>query len=317
MNPKHIFSVVLLISIFGCLVDETSTTKPGAATHTSGFIQIDSSEHYYRFSGQGDTIIVLHGGPGLSHLYLKPHLDSLLATQFTLLYYDQRGSGWSSGETDTARLNVETYVEDLDGLRKYFRLNQVNLLGHSFGGILAIYYAIAYPASVNSLVLVDPDAASYALRTPYQMKMINARISSTQQEYLDSIELTTAFRDFDPDAFEAYYKTYLTSYFADPLDTSKLFLGFDSISVPKIDHTNRIVRANLGHYDIHDRLHAIACRTLIMQGTKSVFSMEGAVAMHDQIPSSELHVFEDCGHFQFIERPRKFSKLIFDFYAIE
>ena len=106
----------------------------------------------------------------------------------------------------------------------------------------------------------------------------------------------------------------MTTYFANPFDTSKLKLGFDSISVPKIDRTNSIVRTNLGEYDIHSQISAISCKTLIMQGTESVFSVEGAMAIHNNIPNSKIELFENCGHFEYIESPEKFKTLILEFY---
>ena len=314
MNYNFLLSLFLLITLFGC---NNGNNEPIIPTNESGYLEINDCKHYYQINGTGDTLLVLHGGPGLSHKYLKPQLDSLLAAKFTLLYYDQRGSGWSDGEKDTARLSIETYVKDLEQVRKHFGLDKVNLLGHSFGGLLAMYYSIENPTKVNSLILVDTDAASYDLRTPYQIKMIDARLTEQQNSYLDSMEQTQAFKNYDPLAYEAYYKTFLTSYFANPNDTGKLTLGFDTISVPKISNTNTLVRAKLGNYDIHDRLPTISSRTLIMQGTESVFSVEGAKAVQQKIPNSELHLFENCGHFEYIEFPEKFKKLLFDFYGIE
>ena len=247
---------------------------------------------------------------------MKPQLDSLLSSQFTLLYYDQRGSGWSGGENDSSSLNIASFVQDLEQMRNHFKLTKLNLLGHSFGGLLAMFYSIEYPDNVNSMILVDPDAASYELRTPYQIKMINSRLSESQEEYLDSIEQTENFKNFDPDSYEVYYKAYLTTYFANPADTAKLFLGFDSNSVPKINNTNRLVRADLGEYDIHSKLPNIKSRTLIMQGTESVFSVEGAMAINNKLPFSKIHLFENCGHFEYIESPGKFKNLILDFYEM-
>ncbi|NNE28571.1 MAG: alpha/beta fold hydrolase [Saprospiraceae bacterium] len=302
--------LIIIISLFlGC---EPLQDNPG---EKSGFIEINQTQHYYNFVGEGDTLVVLHGGPGLSHHYLKPQLDSLLASEFTLLYYDQRGSGWTEGEKDTIQLHIESFVQDLDQLRDHFELSKLNLLGHSFGGLLAMYYGIEFPNKVNSLVLVDTDAASYALRTPYQIKMINSRLTERQNAYLDSLEQTDEFKNYDPKVYEDYYQTFLTSYFADPADAAKVHLGFDSKNVPKISSTNSRVRSNLGKYDIHGKHTIIDCKTLIMQGNESVFSVEGAMAIHDQIPNSEIHLFDDCGHFEYIEAPDKFKKLVLNFYS--
>ena len=284
---------------------------------SSGFISINGAKHYYSITGTGDTLIILHGGPGLSHKYMMPQIDDLLSSEFTLLFYDQRGSGWSEGEKDSTKLNIDNFVQDLEQIRIHFGISKVNLLGHSFGGLLAMYYGIAYPSNLGSLILVDTDAASYKLRTPYQIKMIDSRLSERQEEYLDSIEQTYSFKNYDPDTYEEYYKTFLTTYFANPIDTAKLILGFDAKSVPKINSTNRIVRANLGEYDIHSKLSNLNCRTLIMQGTESVFSVEGAQAINQQIPNSDIQLFKNCGHFEYIESPMKFKSLIFDFYKIE
>jgi proline iminopeptidase len=307
---RHTIIIVVLLGLFGCNQEQELPT-----VERSGFLEVNDTRLYHQITGKGDTLIILHGGPGLSYRYMKPQLDSLLSEDFTLLYYDQRGSGWSEGEKDTTGLTMNTFVQDLEGVRKHFNLKEVNLLGHSFGGLLAMFYAIEYPTKAKSMVLVDPDAASYALRTPYQIRMINSRISEEQETYLDSLAATTAYQEFDPEAYTQYYKTFLTSYFADPLDTVNLTLGFGSISVPKIRITSKYVRADLGKYDIHDQLPNITSKTLIMQGTESVFSVEGATAIHEGIPNSEIHLFEDCGHFEYIEAPEKFKRIIRQFYA--
>lgn len=309
MKIKCFFSIFILILILtSCGQMEEINTE------TDGFLRIDGAEFYYNLTGVGDTLVILHGGPGLSHQYLKPQMDSLLAPHFTLLYYDQRGSGWTSGEKDSLKLNMETYVNDLKQIKEHFGLSKMNLVGHSFGGFFGMYYGISHPEDLNTLVLIDSDAASYKLRTPYQIKMINSRLTDQHNAYLDSLETTEDFKNYDPKTYENYYKVFLTSYFANPRDTSKLYLGFDEKSVPKISSTNGTVRASLGNYDIHDRLNKIQCKTLIMQGTESVFSVEGAQAISAGIPNSELHLFEDCGHFEYIEAPKKFKNLMLNFY---
>ena len=308
MKFSIIHILILTFLLIGCKSEEKSTEE------VSGFLNINGNQLYYNISGYGDTIVVLHGGPGFSHQYMKPQLDSLLSNHFTLLYFDQRGSGWSDGHDDTLNLKIENFVEDLELLRKHFKISELNLLGHSFGGLLGMYYSIKYSKKVSSLILVDSDAASFELRTPYQIETINSRLTEEQNLYLDSLEKTDNFKNYDPEIYTKYYKSYLTTYFANPSDTSKLKLGFDSLSVPKINRTNSKVRMNLGEYDIHGQISAINCKTLIMQGTESVFSVEGAMAIQNNIPKSEIHLFENCGHFEYIESPEKFRNLILGFY---
>ena len=308
---KYVYFILLIILVLISLGGCKQTTE--IAAHR-GFVPINGEQHYYEIVGQGDTVVILHGGPGLSHRYLKPQLDRLLSADFTLLYYDQRGSGWTGGVEDTSHLKIQSFVNDLDSIRRYFSINKLKLLGHSFGGLLAMHYAIEYPEKVHSIILVDTDAASYALRTPYQVKTINSRLTQKQESYLDSLEQSANFRAYHIATYENYYKTFLTSYFANPADTTKLELGFDSISIPKIEITNSLVRRNLGKYDIHNSLSIITCSVLIMHGTESVFSVEGAQAIYDQLPNASINLFENCGHFQFIESPQAFKDLVIDFH---
>ncbi|MBT8310680.1 MAG: alpha/beta fold hydrolase [Flavobacteriaceae bacterium] len=308
---------ILRITILALLLLNSCSQRSAILTEKDGFVSIDSTKMYYSIFGSGDTLVVLHGGPGLSHKYLKPQLDSLLSSNFTLLYYDQRGSGWSEGTKDTLKLNMQTFISDLDEIRRHFKLSELNLVGHSFGGLLAMHYGITFPDKLNSLVLIDTDAASYELRTPYQIKTINARLTEEQNIYLDSISESEAYKNFDVSAYDKYYKTFLTSYFANPKDTLHLSMGFDSISIPKIGVTGPSIRRDLGQYDIHDQLDKILCPTLILHGTESVFSVDGAKAINNELANSELHLFEDCGHFEYIEAPNKFKLLIEDFHGIE
>ncbi len=303
-------TVVLLFVLCSC------SQKKTVIAQSEGFINVDNAKLYYSSIGAGDTLVVLHGGPGLSHKYLKPQLDSLLSFDFTLLYYDQRGSGWSEGVKDTTKLNMKTYISDLEEIRAHFKLSELNLVGHSFGGLLGMYYGINYPENLHSLVLIDSDAASYELRTPYQIKTINARLTEEQNIYLDSISESEDFKKYDVSAYDKYYKTFLTSYFANPNDTIHLEMGFDSISIPKISVTSGLIRKDLGKYDIHKQIEKIQCPTLILHGTKSIFSVEGAQAIHNKLADSELHLFENCGHFEYIESPNKFKQLITDFYSV-
>ena len=305
---------ILILCILLCC---SCTQKNKRTVANEGYLNVDKVKLYYATIGSGDTLVVLHGGPGLSHQYLRPQLDSLLSSKFTLLYYDQRGSGWSEGANDTLNLNMQTFVADLDQIRKHFNLSKLNVIGHSFGGLLGMYYGIAFPDNLNSLVLIDTDAASYELRTPYQIKTIDARLTEDQWNFLDSIADSKAYKNYDVAAYDAYYKTFLTSYFADPRDTLHLSMGFDTISIPKIEVTGSFLRKDLGQYDIHEQLEKIKCPTLILQGTESVFSVAGARAIHNKLVNSELQLFENCGHFEYIESPNKFKRSIEVFYGVD
>ena len=90
--------------------------------------------------GEGQPLIVLHGGPGMDHTMFRPYLDPL-AEDFRLLYLDERGQG-RSDRVDPRTLSLEVFAQDVDRLAEALGLEAFALLGHSFGAIIATFHAI-------------------------------------------------------------------------------------------------------------------------------------------------------------------------------
>lgn len=135
-------------------------SAPDSPASREGFVPVDGAAIYFRDVGRGRPIIVLHGGPDFSHTYLLPDLD-LLSDSFHLIYYDQRGRGSSAAGVRAEDVTIESEMEDLDGVRRFFRLESVAVLGHSWGGLLALEYALRHPLRVSHLILLNPAPASH------------------------------------------------------------------------------------------------------------------------------------------------------------
>lgn len=118
------------------------------------FIESGDAELFCKVGGKGEPLIVLHGGPGMSHDYLLPYMKRLEKNNF-VIFFDQRGCGKSTGEINAETINIATYLEDIEAIRKEFGFEKVSVLGHSWGGLLAMEYAIAYPQSIDKLILLD------------------------------------------------------------------------------------------------------------------------------------------------------------------
>ena len=110
---------------------------------------------YSREIGRGQPIIVLHGGPDFDHGYLLPDLDRL-ADAFRLIYYDQRGRGRSANEVLPEEVSLASDVDDIDKVRQHFHLESAALLGHSWGAVLALEYALRHPERVSHMILMIP-----------------------------------------------------------------------------------------------------------------------------------------------------------------
>lgn len=270
---------------------------------------MESAQLFYRVAGTGTPLLVLHGGPGFSQDYLAPQLIELLEQDYQLVFFDQRGSGRSTGADDESRLTMTQFVADIEQVRSFLGLDQVNLLGHSFGGLLSMFYASSHPRRVSKLILLDSDAASWALRTPHQLEVIAARETESDLQEMQAIESQMGW-SHNPRLFEQHLRIGLRSYFADAALADELALEFEQHSLANLAITSRAVRADLGRYDIHHRLEKITAPTLIIHGDASVFSVEGAEAIHREIPRSQLVILEDVGHFAYIESPRAFKAAI-------
>src|SRR5258708_4111014 len=97
--------------------------QPMPAPH-EGYIPVENARLYYREIGQGQPLVVLHGGPDFDHAYLLPDLDRL-SDSFRLIYYDQRGRGKSADNVQPDDVTMQSDIEDLESLREYFHLDSV------------------------------------------------------------------------------------------------------------------------------------------------------------------------------------------------
>src|SRR5258708_3305981 len=105
-------------------------------------------------SGRGPLLVVQAPGWGIGSTYLRNGLAPV-EDQFTLLFYDPRGSGKSTRPTSETQMSTSDMVEDLEQMRRYWGLKSINVLGHSNGGSIALGYAERYPDHLEKLIVVN------------------------------------------------------------------------------------------------------------------------------------------------------------------
>lgn len=167
------------------------------------FITHRNARLFSREIGQGEPFIVLHGGPDFDQSYLLPELDRL-SDFLRLIYYDQRGRGKSADGVHPDDVTLGSEIADLDGVRQHFGLRSVGLLGHSWGCLLALEYAIRRPNNVSFLILMNPVPASKRDRN-----LVRERRREGSPDDLDrmlAISGSASYQDGDPDSVAAYYR---------------------------------------------------------------------------------------------------------------
>ncbi|MGE5813395.1 MAG: alpha/beta fold hydrolase [Acidobacteriota bacterium] len=297
----------------------TSQRGHGTAPSESR-IPVGSASLYVRTIGQGEPTIVLHGGPDFDHGYLLPDLDRL-KDAFRLIYYDQRGRGRSAEHVRPEEVTLSSDLEDLEELRQHFRLNKVTLLGHSWGTVLALEYALRYPTRVSHLVLLNPAPVSASdaavLRKAY-LEKLGGDMDSQQQ-----IMASAAYKAGDPDAVTARYRIHFKFALDRPEDYEKLMLrmrvGFASQGSAGILKA-RSVEAQLMRdtwevpgYDLLPKLRSLHIPTLVIVGEHDFIPVAIARHIAEAIPDSAFVTIPGCGHFAYLEKPREVRKALDDF----
>lgn len=251
------------------------------------------------------TLIVLHGGPGGDHSLFRPWFDGMQDVA-QIIYFDHRGTG-RSGHADLSTYTLEQMADDIEGLRLYLGIAAPVVLGASFGGMVALNYAIRHPDSLSKLILVDTAPSNDYYETSMkkmaemasaeQLEMLTARFtgSSTEEQYARWAEVV------DP----LYY--HKVPPLADRQAINLRVKGGAAVA-------EQVMRYELPTYDVRPQLAAITVPTLVAVGRHDwVTTPEQADEIVQGIPHANLHVFEDSGHNPLVEDTEEFIATISGF----
>ncbi|HYF38315.1 MAG TPA: alpha/beta fold hydrolase [Gemmatimonadales bacterium] len=264
---------------------------------------------FYRSVGTGrDTVIVLHGGPGFTMDYLAEDLKPL-AADHTLLFYDQRGAGRSSLVTDSAALDGQRFAEDLESLRKHFRLERVTLLGHSWGAGVAALYSARYPDRISRLLIVD----GIPLRRQELVSAsqnLSARRDSASRAQMEKWMEARRADPGDARACRAYYVIWFAPFFPDTTALRRsrgdFCAGTPESRRNKITSVDRYVLASLGEWDWRPALHRVRRPALVIHGEADPLPVASAREWVAALPNAKLLLLRQVGHFPYLEQPEVF-----------
>jgi proline iminopeptidase len=282
---------------------------------TNGFITSSGLKLYYEIEGEGSPLILLNGGPGFSHEYLQPL--RALASDARLIFFDQRGTG-QSDKANPQNYTIEANVEDVEQLRRELQLESCILFGHSWGGMLAQAYVLAYPAHVSKLILADTFSSVADVNTTL-MRMRSAVPKSIQEIY-DRYEQEGLYKDRDRylDEYQAaldiaYEPVNLSVPAPESLQDMFSKIAYDVYRAMWGEETEFKVTGTLAQFDVTDQLHTIRIPTLVIVGSSDMPTVAMAQQTAQSIPNARLEVFEHSRHFPFIEEPDKFFRVIQEF----
>lgn len=272
-----------------------------------GYMPFGKYKTYYRITGdlhsKQTPLLLLHGGPGSTHNYFEIFDQLFEKTGRPIVMYDQLGCGKSDIPTDSSLYTAKTWVAELQALRTYLNLNEVHLLGQSWGGMLAIIYMCDYaPQGVKSLILASTLSSS-KLWAQEQHRMIKF-MSPEDQEAIADAETSNQFTD---QAYLTANDHFMEQHASGPItEDSPEFLRRDKVFGEAAYETawgpnEYYPTGNLKNYDYTSRLHNITIPTLITSGTNDLCTPLIAKTMYDQLPNSQWTLFSHSRHMAFID----------------
>ena len=286
---------------------------------TEGRIPFARGQTWYQIIGDGEQtgklpLVCLHGGPGALHDYIEP-LGALAETGRRVIFYDQLGCGKSWLETDPSKWTVELYVEEVGVVRDALGLDDIHLFGSSWGGMLAMEYALTQPAGLASLVLSSSPASIpiWAEET----NRLRRELPEETRRVLDEHEAagTTDSPEYRAAEME-FYKRHVCRVDPWPDYVVRSFAGIEEhpdVYLTMQGPNEFVITGTLKDWDISDRLGEITQPTLITAGEYDEFTPRQAQALHAGIPGSELVTFENCSHMQFAEDPEHYREVVAGF----
>jgi proline-specific peptidase len=284
---------------------------------------------WYRIAGeQKDAsrlpLVCLHGGPGASSEYLEP-LQDIVAYGRQVIFYDQLGCGKSDQPHDPAMWTIPLYVEELGVVQRALGLGRIHLLGHSWGGVLAMEYLLANQGrqdagatrfdGVASMILASTLAS--AAEWEVEAERLRAALPPEVDQVLRKHEAagTTDSPEYE-EAMLVFYQRHLCRMQPWPDCLMRAFAAIQKN--PEVYNTmwgpsEFFITGTLKTWDIRPRLGELRVPTLMTSGRHD----ESTPAINDTllrgIAGSRWEVFEQSGHMAHVEEPEGYNRVVEEF----
>ncbi len=265
-------------------------------------------------TGRKKPLLLLHGGPGSTHNYFEVFDDLAFADDRPIIMYDQIGCGESMVEGHPEFFNAETWMDELEALREHLKLDELHILGQSWGGMLAIWYAIERkPEGVASYILSSTlSSASLWKKEQYR------RISYMPQDMQNAIYEADRTGNYSTPEYLRALDEFMVRHCFGPITSDMP----ECIRRPKKSGREAYVvgwgenefspTGTLSGYEFTDRLHEIETPCLITNGQADLSSPYISKTMYDQLPNASWELFAYSRHMPFVEEHEKYVAVLRD-----
>jgi proline iminopeptidase len=281
-----------------------------------GYIEVDGGKVWYQIIGpeSGATpLLCLHGGPGYPHDYLEPL--AALADERPIIFYDQLGCGNSERPTDASLWILDRFVVELRQLVAALHIERVHILGHSWGSMLLMDYALTRPSELASLILASP-----CMSVKRWTEDGRTLVAQLPPEAREAIEHHEAARTLTAPEYRAAIHEFMTRHICrlDPWPLPAQRAGAksnDTIYELMQGVSEFNITGNFRYYERTERLREISLPVLWTCGRDDEARPETVAYYQSLVPGSELAVIENAGHLAHLEQPETYLAAVRNFLA--
>jgi proline iminopeptidase len=283
----------------------------------SGFTRTTPLPLYWARYGEAvaKPVLVLHGGPGAEHDYLLPQMLGIASAHRTLYFYDQRGGGRSKTD-DRTPITWRTQVDDLALVARELPLDAgggLTIVGYSWGGLLAMLYAIEAAANriapaVARIVLIDPAPVTRAYREQFEKEFAARQSGPVVRQLRDELN-ASGLRESDPEAYrQRSFELSVAGYFADPRR------AHDLTPFRVVGRVQQSIWESLGDFDLTQPglLDSVKAPALVTHGRQDPIPLASSEAAARAL-GCPIVVIEQCGHVPYVEQPAQLFAAIDSF----
>lgn len=309
MRVRALCGVLALAVTWAC-----GTFAPPSAIAREGFVNVPGGRVFYTTMGEGDRtpLLLLHGGPGGRSCPFA--VLSGLATDRRVIRYDQLGSGKSDRPDDPSLWSTQRFVDELDAVRKALDLEEVHILGHSWGGALATDYLLTKGAQgVVSVVLSSP-----LISTPRWLadaRRLRSTLPADVQATLNQCEtVDTADQPSCIAANEVFEEHFVRGAASLPsVPECEGVTGGDAVYRHMWGAAEFTSTGVLRDYDRSDRLDELRLPVLFLAGRHDEAAPETVADFQKHVPGARMHVFENSAHSTYRTETADYVRVVREF----
>ncbi|KAI0318464.1 proline-specific peptidase [Amylostereum chailletii] len=297
------------------------------SSQTTGYIDFTFGGERFQtwYTTAGDLtfgrrpLVLLHGGPGIPHSYMLPHIDLATSHGIPIILYDQIGCGNSTRLRDKPKafFTVAFFMAELENVLAHFGVaHDFDLLGHSWGGMLASdWVSTRHPPGLRHLILAD----SLASMELWEVS-VNKLLSRFPEEFREMLhkherEGTTDSKEYQ-DGMAVFYQKHICTLDPWPEDLVKAFAGMEedpTVYSTMLGTSEFNINGTLKTWTVLDKIHTIACPTLVINGADDEAQDECVGPFFEKINTAKWVQFAKSSHMPFFEERERYFQVVADF----